>query len=237
MVDIKRLIHAVDPYANFESGPDDLQGWGGHVSYFTDRIIEAKPRLIVEVGTWKGLSACKMGEIVNAIETTADYVDDPDHWSRSTQIVCVDTWLGATEFWTKHDDPKRYQSLRLKNGYPQVYYTFLSNVVNRNLEHRIVPFPQASTNAARFFRRNGIKADLIYIDGSHEYDDVLADLEAWYPVLSENGVMFGDDYCEYWCGVMKAVDEFAYNHDLTVEHVRMENKEGAPSDYWRFKGL
>lgn len=200
----------------------DLQGWGGHDEYFQARIDETEPRLIIEVGTWKGRSAISMADIV------AD--DDLD-----CEIVCVDTWLGATEFWTNHDDPKRYRSLDLLAGYPQVYYQFLTNVKKLGRDDIITPFPQSSINAARFLRKHGVQADLIYIDASHEYEDVRMDLEYYYDCLRSGGVIFGDDYCEYWRGVIQAVDEFAGHRGLKVEHERWPNEGQAPSDYWRIR--
>ena len=58
--------------------------------------------------------------------------------------------------------------------------------------------------------------DWAYIDGSHYYEDVRADLESWLPKLKSNGILFGDDY--YWrdpegnYSVKKAVDEFISTH-------------------------
>ena len=202
----------------------DLQGWGGHPEYFKARIEETNPDIILEVGSWKGRSAISM----------ADICANNSLLSQRTEIVCIDTWLGATEFWTDHSDEKRYKSLGLKNGYPSVYYQFLYNVYHEGHASRITPFPQTSINAARFLKKKEVQADLIYLDGSHEYEDVKADLEAYWQLLRPGGVMFGDDYCEYWQGVIDAVGEFASKRlDLAVYHERHENPNGqAPSDYW-----
>jgi hypothetical protein len=202
----------------------DLQGWGGHRKYFKDRIFETNPDIILEVGSWKGKSAVAMADICAA----------SNYLRTRTEIVCIDTWLGATEFWTNHEDEKRYKSLGLKNGYPSVYYQFLYNVWDEGHASRITPFPQTSMNAARFLKAKGVQSSLIYLDGSHEYEDVKADLEAYWQLLEPGGTIFGDDYCEYWQGVIDAVDEFvAKDLNLEVHHERYENPNGqAPSDYW-----
>jgi predicted O-methyltransferase YrrM len=36
--------------------------------------------------------------------------------------------------------------------------------------------------------------DYIMIDGAHEHDAVLDDIENWWPKLKPEGVMFGDDF-------------------------------------------
>ena len=61
--DMMQLLHKVNPYEGFDfhSLPFDAHGWGGQSPAFRELISQVKPRLIVEVGTWKGASALKMG--------------------------------------------------------------------------------------------------------------------------------------------------------------------------------
>lgn len=57
------------------------------------------------------------------------------------------------------------------------------------------------------------KVDFIYIDGSHEYENVKADLQRYYPLA--NKLIAGHDY--YWKpGVKKAVDEFCKTNNLKL---------------------
>jgi hypothetical protein len=155
--DMMRLLHKTNPYDGFDfrSLPFDAHGWGGQSPAFRELISEAKPRLIVEVGTWRGASALEMAAVTRDL-------------GLPTQVVCVDTWLGALEFWTDQTDPERYLSLRLQHGYPTVYYQFLANVCHQGLHDRIVPFPQTASTAALWFRYYGITADIVYLDASHE---------------------------------------------------------------------
>lgn len=185
-------LHAVNPYENFKPLPMDLDGWHGDHPIFRDLIHELCPRLIIEVGTWKGMSAIHMA-------------DEAKRRTWECKIVCVDTWLGALEFWTNKNDGQRYKSLNLRNGYPSVYYQFLSNVIHNNSQEMIIPFPQTSLIAARWFKANRITADLIYIDASHDQEDVEADIAAYSGVLRPGGILFGDDY-GHWPGVKRAAD-------------------------------
>ncbi len=204
--DLRGLLHVVDPYAGFDAGayPEDLHGWGSESPAFREVILAQRPRLIVEVGSWKGASAIHMAEIVAQAGLHAE-------------ILCVDTWLGAVEFWTDTSDASRYGSLRLKHGWPQVYYQFLANVCHRGHQKRIIPFPQTSATAALWLRMSGIQAGVIYLDGSHEEEDVLADALAYWEVLAPGGVMFGDDWA--WDGVRLAVSRFAREQGLAVRFV------------------
>ena len=58
---------------------------------------------------------------------------------------------------------------------------------------------------------------MIYIDASHEEDDVYKDIKNFYSVLSEGGVMFGDDYTEDWPGVINSVNRFKDEMNLNLE--------------------
>jgi predicted O-methyltransferase YrrM len=50
--------------------------------------------------------------------------------------------------------------------------------------------------------------DFVYIDASHEYDDLVADIKAWLPKLNKGGIMAGDDYgVGVHPDVKRAVDE------------------------------
>ena len=49
--------------------------------------------------------------------------------------------------------------------------------------------------------------DLIFIDGDHQYDSVLQDLNVWYPRLRSGGLLAGDDYA--WPAVKEAVSTFS----------------------------
>ena len=87
--------------------------------------------------------------------------------------------------------------------------------------HRGVCKRFSSNNNVKVLRSSSLEAaktfadqsfDWVYIDGSHDYEDVLADLKTWKLKIKKNGILFGDDY--YWrdtkgnyC-VKKAVDEF-----------------------------
>lgn len=182
----------------------DLTGWmcHGFESVFTD-ILQSRyhkvkrPLTVIEVGTWKGLSAATMARISK-------------HLNIPIRIICIDTWLGAPEFWTWGlDDPTRGGSLLCKNGYPQVYYTFLRNVVEQGHTDVMVPLPVSSNEAVDVLRFHEVRADLIYVDAAHEYEAVKNDIERYWSLLEDDGVMFGDDYVGSWPGVVKAVNEFS----------------------------
>jgi hypothetical protein len=174
---IRPLIHSRDPYEAAPKHQFDCWGWHSDHPYFKEIITEVRPQRILEIGSWLGASALHMAYICK-------------QHGLETEIVCVDTWLGALEFWTNQTDV-RYQRLALKNGYPTVYEQFRSNVIRQGFQSTITPFPITSDIAFRFFTEREIKFDLIYVDGSHDYPDVKRDIAG---AVGCGGVVFGDDY-------------------------------------------
>lgn len=186
MQSIRSLIHKSDPYRGFDASahPCEVRGWNNHSDMFAE--LAGNAHLIVEVGSWLGASAIAMAAACPF-----------------AHIVCVDTWLGSIEMWRNQADPERYEALKIRNGYPQIYYDFLANVVRAGLQERITPFPVPSTIALKLIREWGFRPDLIYVDGSHDEADVVADIQ---DALKLNPrVLCGDDYTT-WTGVTNAVN-------------------------------
>jgi predicted O-methyltransferase YrrM len=179
MEEIKKKIYKeYDPYLGLKILPEDKQGWASDSAVFEEIITELQPKVIVEVGTWKGASAIHMAK------TCLKYYDD-------FEIVCIDTFLGSVEHWTA------YQDLLIKdavNGRPGIYHQFLSNVVHSGMMKYITPFPIDSINGAEILKALDVVADLVYIDAGHDYNSVRVDLFMYSQILREGGYMLGDDW-------------------------------------------
>lgn len=182
----------------------DLQGWmwDGFEALVADMLSQLhsklqRPLVVIEVGSWKGLSTHTIAKVAKKANIPVD-------------IIAVDTWLGAPEFWTwGMNDPTRGGSLRRKAGYPLVYYLFLKNMLDNGHQDVISPLPLPSAQAYDVLRHYNIVGDMIYIDGAHEYDAVKQDISNYWNILQSGGIMLGDDYVDGWPGVKKAVDELS----------------------------
>lgn len=190
----------------------DMQGWGSWSPVFETIIATFRPRLVVEVGSWKGTSAINMVNIAKK------------HGIEGFTVICIDTWLGSHEHWLERNDPTFFKSLNLKNGYPTLYYQFLANVILSGHADSIVPLPLPSVSAAQVLStifRGELQADMIYLDAGHAYEDVIQDIRIYWPLLRQNGVFLGDDYNPGWAGVIRACTEFAHRQGETL-NVRNE---------------
>jgi hypothetical protein len=189
---------------------NNVIGWNGAHEVFRDLIEELRPNTIIEVGSWHGQSAINMARKVKEL-------------GLPTKIYCVDTWLGALEFMgsdlSKPVDSSR--DLQKVDGYPNVFHTFMENVRNAGVEDIIIPVPQTSHIASLWFKKNGITAELIYIDASHEYQDVKDDVNEYMDICTK--VMFGDDYNNKDYDVKKAVDEVLGDNIVVLD-----------KNFWRY---
>lgn len=176
----RTVLHETDPYTGFIPKPELIRGWESTAPIFKAMVQAVQPKRIIEVGSWLGASAIHMAGLCR-------------EQGLQTEIVCVDTWLGSLEMWTEHADSTRYGQLELVNGYPSLYYQFLSNVVHKGFTDLITPCPLPSAIAARLFAAKDITCDLCYIDASHDEEDVLADIAAYLPLVNPGGFLFGDD--------------------------------------------
>lgn len=58
------------------------------------------------------------------------------------------------------------------------------------------------------------KISVLFIDGDHSYEGCKADIDAWYPHMTEGGVMLLHDCDESSPGVVRAVEEFVKKHKI-----------------------
>ena len=203
---LDRIWRGADPLQGFPGNliEFDLQGWNSQHPYLTEALTEVRPQVVVEIGVWKGGSAIFM----------AQHLKDS---GLPAVVIAVDTWLGSSEHWLS---PDLFQSMSFLNGYPALYHKFASNVIRTGTAEQIVPLPLDSLNAAIVVRMIGVTPGVIHLDGGHDYDSVIADLRAWWPVLAPGGILVGDDYYDdgRWPTVKKAFDEFFGALELKLEY-------------------
>lgn len=146
---------------------------------------------IVEIGTYKGKSATYLAQRIKDKKLSIKFYT-VDHFSGSAEQN-----LKENRFW--------YVS-QLQNTSSYLYDTFTNNISQCGLTEYITPIIGYSVEVAHTFPDESF--DFIFLDGSHDYENVLKDIEAWTPKLKGNSsIIGGDDYDKFWPGVMKAVDK------------------------------
>ena len=139
----------------------------------------------VEVGSWKGMSSAYM-----AVEIINS--------GKEIDFLCIDTWEGSVE----------HQGVVSTSG---LFETFLHNMIPVRSHYKAIR--TTSELATLQFDDNSL--DFVFIDASHEYEDVKNDIEWWLPKIKKDGIISGHDYGNPdFPGVRMAVEERFSNFDV-----------------------
>jgi len=94
-------------------------------------------------------------------------------------LYCVDPFTGSEEHQKE------------LNGY-KFRKDFEENLKNRGFSVNIIE--DFSENAAKEFSDEYF--DVVWIDAAHDYENVIKDIDSWYPKLKKGGFILGHDYPE-----------------------------------------
>ena len=96
------------------------------------------------------------------------------------------------------------------------YRTFLANISQSSYPEKVTHHKMLSNE---YLAANKKMYTIVYIDGSHLYEDVLADLEGTFPFVVPGGIVWCDDYQSY-ISVFTAINEFCQRHrdELEIVH-------------------
>jgi hypothetical protein len=197
-------IHGDDVWRAFlpaQPRQPSIQGWNGRHPSFRPMLENVSNRTFVDVGAWKGQATVFVAGLMRSAKMDGC-------------VIAVDTFLGAANHWISGRD--WFGRVR---GRADLYETFLENVYYAKATDYVVPFAQTSLAAAAVLRQRRIKAGIVHIDGSQDYAGVLADAEAYWPLIEPGGYLVGDDYHETWPNVMRAAQDFCAKQGLSlVQH-------------------
>jgi len=97
---------------------------------------------------------------------------------------------------------------------------------------------ESSVDASKLFIDESL--DFCYIDASHDYKNVMDDLNTWYPKVKPGGIISGHDYVDglfqYTGGyvlmeVKRAVDEFFKDKNVAISYTKEDIAETLNSWY------
>ena len=183
---------------------NSIQGWFDYPNIYDMAVKQQnKDAIFVEIGAWFGKSTSYMAQKI------ADY-------NSIINFYVVDTWEGAEESKTQKGITQKYNN--------NIFNMFWQNMIDCGVQQYIKPIQLESTKAAQSFDNESI--DFAFIDASHLYKAVLADVKSWYPKIKAGGIIAGHDYDERF-GVVQAVNEFFLSD---IEIISPQNNK--ISDSW-----
>ena len=125
--------------------------------------------------------------------------------SNIKKLYCIDIWKSNTKL---RPDPKSGKTL---------LETFKNNT--KKYEDKIEIIVDYSYNAIKFFIKNEIKIDFLFIDGDHSYEGVKKDWELYKPIMQKDSIVVFHDWG--WGSVKKMIKENVINQ--TYNHKNLPN--------------
>jgi len=178
------------------------QGWcGEELQEYFDKFLNEDTTLILEIGSWLGLSARYQMSI-----------------APNAKIICVDHWKGSAE---------HHHRLRAQPGGkapPGHWLEYLPNLYERfvkrmwEYQDRLVPMRTSSQKAFRELAELAFAPDFIYVDGSHDTNSVTADIDDCFTYFPKAKIM-GDDF--RLASVRIAVWRAMRKYQRPIEHNRL----------------
>jgi hypothetical protein len=176
----------------------EVPGWFDSPGFYREMVCRCPDGgAIVEVGCWQGRSlACLLVEVVNSGKRIA--VHGVDHWQGSAF------------------EPKLIADAARID---------LQAECRKNCERAGYPHWSLHSGESTAIAATMPPVDVVFIDASHDYDSVAADIRAWLPRVKPGGIIGGHD--AYMPGVQQAytelcgtvdVLEFCWWKELTVDN-------------------
>lgn len=122
-------------------------------------------KLIVELGSWLGGSSRFIL-----------------YWAPQATLIAIDHWKGS---------PEHFAREYWANKLPTLYETFLVNCWG--FKERLIPMRTTTLEGLQEIYDAGLKPDLFYVDASHDFDSVMAELEKITTLFPE-AYITGDDW-------------------------------------------
>ena len=98
----------------------------------------------------------------------------------------------------------------------------MKNISSRGLSDWVEPIKKTSEDAIKGWNES---VKLLFVDGSHAYEDVLLDLKLWEPWVRPSGIIIMHDTKpkEYNQGVCRAMNEYLSSSHRFKERLKLLN--------------
>jgi hypothetical protein len=161
---VKKFLGLKNKISHVYQKPEFGEDWFSYKDLYKEMVSKFNDNSVfIEIGSWKGKSSAYMATEIA-------------NSNKNITFICIDTWLGSEE----HQNNKELNNL---------YGIFLSNM--QSLKEHYQHLRMSSLDAAKLFPNESI--DFVFIDASHEYEDVKADILAWIPKIKSGGILAGHE--------------------------------------------
>ncbi len=174
--------------------PFNGHGWYINGPFLERLLLDENAKVVIELGSWLGKSIIAIANIL----PEDGIVYSVDHWYTPPYNKNIPYYYNLPEF-----------------DVPNLYNQFLSNIIHAGLTHKVIPVKMSSSEAAKVLVAKGIRPDIVYVDASHEEQDVYDDLTNYFPFIKGHGKICGDDW--FCIPVQTAIKRYAEENNLVIE--------------------
>lgn len=144
------------------------------LSYWKSIIPKAKPKKVLEIGSFEGASSC--------------YMIGANQWHDDLSLYCVDTWEGGVEHQARGID---MASVEKKFDQNVALAQSLSAKASKVTKLK----GTSDVELAKLLAEgHGGTFDFVYVDGSHQAPDVILDAILAFKLCKVGGIIGFDDY-------------------------------------------
>jgi SAM-dependent methyltransferase len=181
----------------------------GHGEIFLKEVFNKKPKSFLEIGVFHGVTARNVCELLYQIH------------GNDFKYVGLDLF--------EKSDQNKFEvipSTNFKNPFKKFYHQYIMRQDPYSIES-VLNLLKKFKNQVHLIKGNSnqvlkkmdmSKIDFVFLDGGHEYNTVVNDLNSCIDVLKFNGSILCDDYnLGSAPGVKKAIDEFVKTNNFKCE--------------------
>ena len=181
----------------------------GHGETFLKEVLNKKPKSFLEIGVFHGVTARNVCELLYQIH------------GNDFKYVGLDLF--------EKSDQNKFEvipSTNFKNPFKKFYHQYITRQDPYSIE-AVSNLLKKFKNQVNLIKGNSnqvlkkmdmSKIDFVFLDGGHEYNTVVNDLNSCIDVLKFNGSILCDDYnLGSAPGVKKAIDEFVKTNNFKCE--------------------
>ena len=156
--------------------------------------------VIAEIGSWRGRSTRAMA----------------DNLSPNSILFAIDPWsddaIGIPGWWSARESPDRYTRR------DWLWDEFRLNLAD-HIGTRVIPMRMFSAYAYEWLEPVGMKFDMVFIDGSHDFGHVTGDIQMFRRLLKPNGLICGHDYGEPTCPEVAPAVNAQFEHITVYDRI------------------
>lgn len=183
----------------------DVPGWINDADWLYERIISEcdDGDHLIEIGTFFGQSACRMGELIRES-------------GKNIKFDTIDTFEQIEPSMKAGFHPPQFRKYKESE---QLNTSPMSSVVQMHLNlldlsDYVNIVICDSRLAHKLYDDNSLK--MVYLDGNHEYDTIKQDLNNYWKKIKTGGFLVGDDFG--YTDVEMAVIDFLNENEISFDN-------------------